>query len=258
MQHKVRVVENPISGKILVVCDSGTSMDLARTAASAARTYPDRIIEASMDYGHTIVPVTAGERVSKTMTAVDFFEKITAARGGIAESWMFDAAQGQDGTIEAKFTDKARECYANIFDASIDAVLLSRKENAPVSFEFRNRKVTVDKSTDPETIEQSFPENLRMIRDYEPPARQYYSVKDQFNVEASADSVTAVYKDPKHARKHIYYIAQDLSSLSNEFNDRPINYLHAGQPLSVTSKDEPKDVEKRVPEKTRWLEALKA
>src|SRR5688572_4121030 len=119
MQHKVRVVENPISGKILVVLHFGTCMDLSRTAASAARQYPDRVIEASMDSGHTIVPVTAEERAGKAMTAVDFFEKVTAARGGSAESWMFDAAQGQNGTVEARFTDKAREYYVNIFDATI-------------------------------------------------------------------------------------------------------------------------------------------
>ena len=257
MQHKVRVVENPISGKILVVCDFGTSLDLSRAAATAAREYPDRVIEASMDGGHSIVKLTAEERAGKNMTVVDFFERITAARGGNLESWMFDIAQCREDAIDVKFNDKAKEHYVNIFDAAIDAVMLSRQMDAPINFEFRKRKVTVDKSTDPETIEQSFPENLRIIRDYEPPPRQYHSVKDQFNVEASADGIAATYKDPQQARKHIYYIAYDLADLSHEFNDKPVTYLHVGQPLTVTSKDEPKDVEKRVPEANHWLNAPK-
>jgi hypothetical protein len=253
MQQKARVVENPISGKILVVCNpGGTTMDLARIAAAAARQYPDRLIEASMDGGASRMSMSAEERAGKNLTAVDFFEKITAARGGNTESWMFNAAQGQDGTVEATFTDRAKESYVNIFDVAIDAALFSRQFDAPVTFEFRNRKVTVDKSTDPEAIEQLFPGNQRVIRDYEPPPRQWFSVKDQFNVEASADGVTATYKDSRQAGKHIYYIGMDLINLSHEFNDKPVSYVHLRHALTVTSADDEKSIEKRIPEKDRW------
>lgn len=251
--EKVRVVQSPISGKMLVILQSGDMTDLARTAASIARQFPEAPVEASMDFGKTVALITAEERTGKNMTAVDFFAKIWEARGGGASSWMFDAAQAQGGTVAARFSTEA-PATVSIFNAALDAALLSREfGNAPVEFEFRNRKITVTGSTDPETIEKSMPENLRTRGEYVPPPRQYHSVKDYFNVTAAADgSVSATYKDPGQAQKHIYYIADDLTNLSHEFNGKPVSYVHAGHAITVTATDEPENVAEKIPARDQW------
>ncbi len=81
---------------------------------------------------------------------------------------------------------------------------------------------------------------------------QFRSVKEQFNTTADANSVEAVYKDPAQAQKHIWYVAMDLIDLSHEFGGKPVKYTHAGHTLSITDKDDEKNVSAKIPAADQW------
>lgn len=246
---QIRIVQNPISNKLLVMIDSGDIRDLARKAAEVSQDAAEAGMKVMFDTG--TVEFTPEDLKGTKLTAADVWDKITDIRGG--KHSMFDSSEGQNGTVEARFNSNA-PATVSLYYAALDAVMLSREEKAPVEFEFRNRTVTVTGATDPVEIEQSFPANLRTRGDYVPPPRQWRSVKDMFNIASGEDGViTAVYKDPEQAQKHLWYISYDLTDLSHEFGGAAVRYQHGPHMLTVTEKDTTDDVAARVPEKDIWL-----
>ncbi|HEY8190856.1 MAG TPA: hypothetical protein VIG74_00425 [Alphaproteobacteria bacterium] len=169
MIDDVRIVENPISGKILLVQRFGFVTQLAKAFVIAAEQYPDRLLEGSCDGGQHIIPVTAKERREKELTSVDYYEKICAVRGMRFESYMFDIVSEEDGRIRAEFNKNASP-YERIYDAALDAVMLSRAhDNTPVEFSFRDKTVSIKGTDEPMAIESSFPPEKRGRQDYVPP-----------------------------------------------------------------------------------------
>jgi len=265
----VKVVENPISHKMLVILEYGDMRDLAREAAAVANRCPNHVVEAGMDYGATTVVMTPEERSGKTVTAADFYEKLLAARGMThgTDSDMFEVtAEGPGNVLQAEFKKDGYLDHVTIYDAALEAARLSKAHgkaaallkarstpDPAITFEFRGRTISVTGTEDPGAIEQSFSQNQRQRTDPVEPPRIFQSVKDRFNVTAREDGISAVYKDPTAAQKHVYYIASDLADLSHEFNDCKVLYNHAGTTLTVTSADRPQDIEKRVPQNARWL-----
>ena len=164
----IRIAENPISGKILVVQSFGMVTDLAKTAAMAAREHPDRVIEASCEEGAVIVTVTAEERQDKNITSLDFYEKICAARGMPFNSYMFDITSKTDDKIHVEFNENALP-HEGIYDAALDASTLSRaNNNVPVEFSFRDKTLSIKGTDEPADMEILFPPEKRIRKDYDP------------------------------------------------------------------------------------------
>jgi hypothetical protein len=169
MIEDVRIVENPISGKILLVQRFGYVTQLAKAFLIAAEQYPDRLLEGSCDGGYHLIPVTAKERQEKNLTTVDYYEKICAVRGMRFESYMFDIASSDNSKIRAEFNQNAGN-YETIYAAALDAAILSRAHgNIPVEFSFRDQTVSIKGTDEPMTMEASFPPSKRSRKDYVPP-----------------------------------------------------------------------------------------
>ena len=185
MVESVRVVENPISGKILVINNFGDIREVVKVAARLLKEpdCADRAIELSSDGGHSIFLLKPQDR-TPDMTATDLYVGLMGARGlwtlpegtprHKVTSRMFDSTDAKDGKISAVFNKEANP-YEKIYYAAIDAALLSRENGGKsVEFEFRGKTVTVGGATSPESIESNFPLNQRTRADYVPPKPSTY------------------------------------------------------------------------------------
>ena len=168
--ENVYVVENPLSGKILVVSWQDDIRDAVKIAAEYLNdpNYKARAIEISCDFGQTVFTLKPKDRTSG-MTAVDLYTGLWQSRFREAPtSYMFDrTAEGQGGIIHASFGKHTE--HEKIYGVAMDAALLSRENGGkPVEFDFRGKKVVVSGSTPPEDIEKMFPESQRMRKDPPP------------------------------------------------------------------------------------------
>jgi hypothetical protein len=257
MMQKVRVVQNPISDKMLVILETGMINDLAVKAAEVSKNKPDCDVEASCDGGATIVRFTAEERKQMSgVTATDFYERILEARGMSNDKTSDVFAIGAlsaDNKLQAVYKEDRYNEYQSIIFSVLEAARLSRaygRENegiAPViEFEYRGKKIAVDGKTEPADIEAAFPEDERQRAYYIYVALRYHeqSVKDQFNVVATEHGITAEYKNVKKNDMNIYYIANDLINLSREYNDVTVQFTLNGHDLCVNSAGSPTEIEK--------------
>ena len=171
MRDEVKIVENPISGNILIVprfLAGGSVSDLAKTAAKAAREYPDRTIIMNCDGREHIVTVTAEERRNKELTSLDFYEKICVVRDADFRSYMFNVTSKRDDKIQVEFNEKASP-YIGIYAAALDAAILSRSNNnVPVEFSFRDKTLSINGTDEPADIEILFPPEKRSRKDSDP------------------------------------------------------------------------------------------
>jgi hypothetical protein len=255
--QKVRVVQNPISEKMLVILETGMINDLAVKASEVSKNKPECDVEASCDGGAVIVNFTAEERKAMGgVTATDFYERILEARGMSNDktSNVFDIEKSSaSNKLQAVYKEDRYNEFQSIQFSALEAARLSRaygRENegvAPViEFEYRGKKIAVDGKTEPADIEATFPENERQRAYYVYVAPRYHaqSVKDQFNVVATEHGITAEYKNAEKNDMYIYYIANDLINLSREYNDVTVQFTLNGHDLCVTSADSTKEIEK--------------